>query len=275
MLYKNRIFIYGVLIVYCLFNVLSYVWLFLSSLKDSSEMFSSSPWALPENLVWSNYIDAWDIGSIGSYLLNSVYVTSLATIGTLLIASMAAYVLGRIEFRASNLILTFFLVAMMIPPFMIVIPLFDILQQLNLLNSLNGLVFVYITMQLPINVFILTSFYKSIPFELEEAAAIDGASPIRTFFQIMMPLTGSALVACGIINVLQIWNEFLYALIFLNDDNVFTLPVGIFKLNQIADYSSNWSILFAGMIISIIPILILFALFQRQFAKGIAEGSLK
>jgi len=274
-LYRNKPFIYTILIIYCLLNISSFVWLFFSSLKGSSEILSSSPWAFPKELIWTNYIDAWNVGHIGTYLLNSVYVTFFATTGTLLLASMAAYVLGRIEFRGGNLILTYFMIAMMIPPFMIVIPLFDILKQLSLLNSLNGLIFVYITMQLPINVFILTSFYKNIPSDLEEAAAIDGASPFKTFFRVMMPITGSAMVACGIINVLKIWNEFLFALVLLNDEKVFTLPVGIFNLNQIADYSSNWSILFAGMIISVIPVLILFALFQRQFARGITEGSIK
>lgn len=268
-------FIYAVLIMYCMFNLLSFLWLFSSSLKAKTEIFTSSPWAFPVKAIWSNYADAWKIGNIGEYLINSVYVTTLATVGALVLASMASYVLGRIKFRMSDLVHTFFLIAMMLPPFMIVIPLFDILNQLSLLNSLNGLIFVYITKQLPLNIFVLTSFYKNLPPDLEEAAAIDGASPSKTFASVMMPLTFSAVVACGIINVLNIWNEFLFGLIFLSDKKVFTLPIGIFSLNQTADYSSSWSILFAGMIISVIPVLILFALFQKQFARGVSQGALK
>lgn len=268
-------FIYSVLILYSMFNVFSFLWLFSSSLKGTQEMFSSSPWAVPKELVWSNYIDAWNIGNIGNYLLNSIYVTSIATFGTLFIASMAAYILGRVKFRMSNIILTFFLVAMMLPPFMIVIPLFNLLEKMSLLNSLNGLILVYITMQLPLNIFILTSFYKTIPSSMEEAAAMDGASPAKTFFKIMMPLTIPAIVACGVINVIVFWNEFLFALIFLSDKKVFTLSIGIFNLSQTADYSSNWGVLFAGMIISIFPVIILFLFFQRQFTNGISQGSVK
>ena len=188
---------------------------------------------------------------------------------------MSAYILGRARFRGSGIVLGLFMVAMMIPPFMIVVPLFDVLASLRLLNSRLGLILVYIAMQVPLNTFIMAAFYKSLPAELEEAAAIDGASPSRTFVQIMAPLTAPAVIACAIINVLRIWNEFLYALVFLQDRALYTIPVGIFNLSQIADYSSNWGVLFAGMVMSVLPVLVLFAVFQKQFTAGVAQGSLK
>lgn len=272
---RGMYLIYAVLILYCLFNLLSFLWLFSSSLKGKTEIFSSSPWALPERAVWSNYADAWKIGNIGRYMLNSLYVTGVTTVVTLILASMASYILGRIKFKASGLVMACFMVAMMLPPFMIAVPLFDLLSQINLLNSLNGLILVYITKQLPLNIFVLASFYKGLPPDLEEAAAIDGASPSMTFARVMMPLTSSAMISCGIINVLNVWNEFLFGLIFLSDKKVYTLPIGIFYLNQAADYSSSWSILFAGMIMSVIPVLIIFALFQNQFATGVSQGAVK
>lgn len=165
--------------------------------------------------------------------------------------------------------------AMIIPPFAIVVPLFDVLSQVQLLNSRVGLILVYVAWQLPLVTFILTAFHETLPKELEEAAAIDGASPLQTFRLVVLPLTGSALIACGIVSVLHIWNEFIFALTFIQDPELQTLPVGIFTLSQLADYSSNWPILFAGMVISIIPILVVFAFFQKGFSSGISQGALK
>lgn len=272
---KGNLIVYFYLGLYSLFNIFAYLWIFITSLKDNSEFFSSSPWSLPEVFNWSNYIDAWRIGNIGQFFFNSAYVTTLSTVICLLVSSMAAYVIARIKLRGSGLILSFFMLGMMVPHFMIIIPLFSLLESLSLLNSLNGLILVYITVQIPLNVFILSSFYRSLPLDFEEAAAIDGASPLATFFRIIMPITLPAMTACAIINVLFYWNEFLLGLVFLGDKNSYTLPIGLFFLNQNAEYSAQWSTLFAGMVISGIPLLILFAFFQRQFFKGISQGGIK
>lgn len=272
---KGMYVLYAVLSLHCVFNIVSFLLLFSGSLKGKTEILSSSIWALPEQPVWKNYLDAWDIGKIGTYTLNSVYVTVMTVVITIVLASMAAYILGRVNFRGSNMIMTVFMAGMMIPPFVIAIPLFDILKQMNLLNSLNGLIFVYVAKQLPFSVFVLTSFYKGLPFDLEEAAIIDGASPIMTFAKIMMPLTKSAVISVSINNLLNVWNEFLLALIFLGNKKLYTLPIGLFHLSQAAEYSSSWTILFAGMIISVVPVLIIFAVFQKQFAEGVSQGAVK
>lgn len=272
---KGTYILYAVLALHCIFNIVSFLLLFSGSLKGKSEIFSSSIWALPEQPVWQNYLDAWDIGKIGTYTLNSVYVTGLTVLITIVLASMAAYILGRVSFRGSNIVLTIIMAGMMIPPFVIAIPLFDILKQLNLLNSLNGLVIVYVAKQLPFSIFVLTSFYKGLPFDLEEAAIIDGASPMTAFAKIMMPLTKSAVISVSINNLLNVWNEFLLALIFLSSKKLYTLPIGLYHLSQAAEYSSSWTILFAGMIISVVPVLIIFAVFQKQFAEGVSQGAVK
>jgi ABC-type glycerol-3-phosphate transport system permease component len=274
-LLRRHPFIYLILSIYALGNLLSFVWMTSTSLKPSSEVVSTSPWAPPQTVFWQNYADAWQIGRIGRYLLNSLLVTGGATLAALVLASMAAYILGRVRFRGSSVVTAVFMSAMMIPPFMIVVPLYQVLESLHLLNTRLGLAMVYVAMQVPLNTFILTAFHKTLPGDLEEAAAIDGASPVRTFARIILPLTTPAVVACGIVDVLHIWNEFLYALIFLQDRNLYTIPVGVFGLSQIADYSSNWGILFAGMVMSVLPVLVLFAVFQKQFTAGIAQGSLK
>lgn len=267
--------IYTALILYCTYNVSLFLLLFTGSLKGKTEIFSKSLWSLPDTAVWQNYIDAWDIGKIGQYTLNSAYVTIMTVVITLLLASMAAYILGRVTFKGSDAVLTVIMVGMMLPPFVIAIPLFDILKSLNLLNNLNGLILVYVAKQLPFTTYMLTSFYKGLPYDLEEAAIIDGASPLTTFARIMMPLTGSAMLSVSINNMLNVWNEFLLALIFLSDKKIYTLPIGLFYLSQAAEYSSNWTLLFAGMIISVVPILIVFAIFQKQFAQGVSQGAVK
>lgn len=272
---RTPVILFAVLALYALINLLSFLWVGAMSFKSSAEIMTSSPWTPPAAINWKNYLDAWTVGRIGGYMLNSVLVTSVSTILALVIASMSGYILGKFRFRGSGIVMAVFMIAMMIPPFMIVVPLFDVLQNLRLLNSHWGLILVYVAMQVPLNTFILTAFHRTLPRQLEEAAAIDGASPLRTFFQIVLPLTTPALIACGIVNILHIWNEFLYALVFLQDRTMYTLPVGIFNLGQVADYSSNWGILFAGMFISILPVLILFAVFQRQFTAGVAQGAMK
>lgn len=267
--------IYCILGLYCLFNITSFLLVFSGALKSTTELFSNSIWALPEAPVWKNFADAWKIGKIGRYTANSVYVTGVSVILTVILASMAAYVLGRIRFRFKSVVMTVFMIGMMLPPFVIAIPLFNLLEQFGLTNSLNGLILVYVTKQLPFSIFVLTSFYKGIPFDMEEAAVIDGANPVRTFAQIIMPLTGPAMTAVTINNILNIWNEFLYALIFLTKKKLYTLPVGLFYLSQAAEYSSAWPVLFAGMITSVVPVLIIFAVFQKQFAEGISQGAIK
>lgn len=267
--------IYITLILHCVYNISLFLLLFIGSLKGKTEIFSYSLWALPEKAVWQNYIDAWNIGKIGQYTMNSVYVTVMTVAITLILASMAAYILGRVSFKGSNTVLTIIMVGMMLPPFVIAIPLFDILRDLNLLNNLNGLILVYVAKQLPFTTYMLTSFYKGLPFDLEEAAFIDGASPLTTFARIMMPLTGSAMLSVSINNMLNVWNEFLLALIFLSEKKIYTLPIGLFYLSQAAEYSSNWVILFAGMITSVLPILVVFAVFQKQFAQGVSQGAVK
>ena len=136
------------------------------SLKGNAEIFTSSLWALPEKPLWQNYADAWSIGRIGTYTLNSVYVTGMTVTITIILASMAAYILGRVSFRMKNFVTSLIMVGMMLPSFVIAIPLFDLLNRMNLLNNLNGLIIVYVTKQLPFSIFVLTSFYKGLPFDL-------------------------------------------------------------------------------------------------------------
>ena len=267
--------VFASLTLYALFNIFCLLWLISTSLKGSAEILATSPWTLPETAQWQNYVDAWTYGRMGTYLLNSVIVTTVTTVAVLALGSLSGYIFARVAFPGRSVMIAIFMAAMMVPPFALVVPLFDVLAWASLLDSRTGLVLVYVAMELPLVTFILTSFHQSLPQELEEAASIDGSSPFGTFRRVVLPQTGPALTACGIVVVLRIWNEFIYALTFIRDEQVLTLAVGIFNLSQVADYSSNWAVLFAGMVISVMPVLIVFALFQRNFTSGIAQGAMK
>lgn len=168
-----------------------------------------------------------------------------------------------------------FLLGLMVPWMVTFIPLYLALQDLGLLDTRLGLVLVYATGNLPFNVFVLTGFMRTLPRELEEAAAMDGASPARTFVSVIVPLLGPGLASVTIISFLQNWNEFFYALVLIHTPERMTLPLGLFQLGQAADYGTNWVTLFAGMMITVVPVLAVFALMQNHITRGLTAGALK
>jgi ABC-type glycerol-3-phosphate transport system permease component len=194
------------------------------------------------------------------------------------IASLAAYPIARIPFRWNQPILMFFLMGIMIPYMLTAIPLYfmiEFVRQRIAMDSRLILAVLYTVGGLPFNTFVMTGFFKTLPTELEEAAAVDGASPFRTFWQVMLPLATPGIASLLILNFLTWWNEFFYALIFTKDKVAYTMPLGLFFLDQTAQYTAKWVNLFAGMMISIVPVLIVFALLQEQITKGLTVGALK
>ena len=260
---------------YTLVTLVAFLWIFNVSMKSNKEFLGTGPWAIAETFRWSNYGDAWRIAHIGTYFWNSVIVTVSSTVLALAVSVLAAYPLARIRFRLRNVAFTFFVLAIMVPWVMIFVPLYEILNWLGLIDSLLGLILVYATFNIPFNLFVLTSFLKTLPYELEEAASIDGATPGRAFFTIIMPLTGPGLAAVAVISFLNNWNEFFYALVLVHSPDKMTLPLGMFTLGQAAEYGTNWVTLFAGMMIAVVPVLLVFMVLQRQFMRGLAEGYLK
>jgi ABC-type glycerol-3-phosphate transport system permease component len=271
----GRIVLHLALVSYCLSSIGAFVWCVMVSLKTNPEFFSTSPWSLPKSPQLHNYIDAWNGAQIGSYFLNSVYVTVLTVVIGIALALTAAYALARIPFRGRTLVRMTFLSGLMMPGFLVIVPLYFMLRDLNLLGTLNGLIIVNVAAQLPFNVFVLTSFFASLPKELEEAAYVDGASPSRTFFSVVLPQTAPAIASVALLNTLTSWNEFFFALVLLTDENKQTIPVGILGLSINAEYSAQWVQLFAGLVISMIPMLIIFALAQDRIARGLSTGGLK
>ena len=252
------------------------LWTGLGALKDNRQFMLGKPWALPKlPWLWSNFRDVWNQYHFGSYFMNSVTVTVLSSFLAILLSATTAYVLARFLFKGSQVLYFFYLSAMMIPMILGLVPLFFLLNDLGLINHLSGLVIVYTAWALPFSIFVLVSFFKSLPKELEEAAYIDGAGYYRTFFKVMLPLARSGVISIGIMNALNIWNEYLMGAVFVNDPAKYTVPVGIAVMQAEMQYRTEWGPLFAGLLLSMIPVILIYFLFQRHIVAGVTAGAVK
>ncbi|MCD9024981.1 carbohydrate ABC transporter permease [Cohnella silvisoli] len=252
------------------------LWTLLSALKDNPQFLTNKPWSLPETpLHWNHFSYVWKTYHFGDYFLNSVYVTVISSVLAILLSATTAYVFARFEFKGSQAMYFVYISAMMIPLILGLVPLFFLLNDFHLINKLNGLVVVYTAWALPFGVFVLFGFFKTLPKELEEASYMDGAGFFRTFFQIMLPMARSGIVSIAIMNALSNWNEYIMGTIFINEPAKYTLPVGIAIMQAEMQYRTEWGPLFAGLLISMVPVILVYILFQRQIAEGITAGAVK
>lgn len=263
-----------ILIIYSIIVIFPLVWIFSSSLKSSMEIFANV-WALPKEIKWENYVNAWIEASIGKYFINSLFVTTTSVFFILLLSSMVAYVLTRFRFLGNSFVFYYFLGGLMIPTFLGIVPLFLLLKDLHLLDNFIGLILVYIAYSLPFSIFILTPFFKSLPHELAEAAIIDGCSDFSVFWRIILPLAKPGLITVGIFNFLGIWNEYILALVIISSGELRTLPLGIANLYMVQHYQADWGTLFAGLTIVMVPTLIVYIIFSKKLTSGITLGALK
>ncbi|GIE99604.1 carbohydrate ABC transporter permease [Paractinoplanes rishiriensis] len=254
------------------------IWVLLASFKSNTEIFLGKPFALPETFALDTYFSAWTEAHIGRYFLNSVIVVLISTAGTMLFGSMAAYVLARYSFPGNRVIYYLFVSGLAFPTFMALAPLFYILKNMGLLGTYTGLVLVYIAYSLPFTIFFLAAFFKSLPYEIEEAATVDGASHTRKFFQIMLPMARSGLVSITIFNIVGQWNQYLLPVVIMTgpgSESKYLLTQGIANISVSAGYQSEWSTLFAALTLSILPMIIVYAIFQRQIQAGLTAGAVK
>ncbi|MCZ8519824.1 MULTISPECIES: carbohydrate ABC transporter permease [Paenibacillus] len=272
----SRTFIYAVLLLWSVSVLYPLLWTLLDALKNNDQFFRNAPWALPQfPLLWSNFSYVWDKYNFDAYFFNSIIVTLGGTFLGLLLAAMTAYVIARYPFKGSNALYLLYLASMMIPFNLALIPLFFLMNRLNLINTHLGLVLVYASSVLAFGIFVLVGFYKSLPKELDEAAQIDGASEYGVFFRVMLPLSQPGLVTVAIVNILNIWNEYVIGTILVNDPEKYTLPVGIAVMQAEMQYRTEWGPLFAALLITIIPVLVVYIFFQRQIASGVTAGAVK
>ncbi|MCY2931933.1 MAG: carbohydrate ABC transporter permease [Planctomycetota bacterium] len=232
----------------------------------------------------TNYAFAWTTARMGQYMLNSLMVSVLAVGVTSLLASMAAYALTRFDFIGRNWVLFLFIGAMAIPIQLYIVPLFLMVQNwhvsiagvdLSFMDSRLGLSLIYAAAGLPFAVFLLTGFYRTLPGSLREAAAIDGCSAWRTFSDVYFPLAGSGLATAAIFQFLAVWNEYEFALVFLTNDRLKTLPVGLYNLSVSQQFAANWPALFAGVTILCLPTFLIFLVLQERIIAGLTVGAVK
>lgn len=267
---------YVILSVWAAATIGPLIWLLLSSVKTNKDLFSN-PWGFPKSFTLENYVRAWEEAKLGQYFFNSVIVALAATFGTLAISAMAAYAFSRPRFRIPGKRVLFyaFIFGMMIPAFLILVPLFFLLEDLGLLDSRLGLILVYIAWNTPWTVFVLTGFFASLPSELADAALIDGCSEFGVFWRVMLPLAQPGLLTMGILAFLSSWKEYLFALVLIVKEPLRTLPVAISVLSDVAQYGADWVVLYAGLVIIMIPSLLAYLLFQGRIISGLTVGALK
>jgi N-acetylglucosamine transport system permease protein len=263
-----------VLTLWSLVVVLPMLWVLMSSFKTSTEIFAS-PFTLPKEWNFNNYVNAWTSSGIGSYFLNSVIVVFGALVVTMLFGSMSAYVLARFQFPGSRAIYYAMLAGLTFPIFLAIVPLFFVLRSIGLLNTLPGLILTYAAFAFPFTVFFLFAFFKSLSNSIAEAAAIDGAGEWRTFFQVMLPQARPGLATVAILNFVGLWNQFLLPVALNTDPKDYVLTQGMAQFASQAGYSVDFGALFAAVVITVIPVLIVYLIFQRQLQGSVSQGTNK
>ncbi|MEV7964564.1 carbohydrate ABC transporter permease [Sphaerisporangium sp. NPDC088356] len=279
---KNSAGVFGALshvalIVWTILVVGPILWTFLASFKTNPEIVGDAPLALPESFSWASWGRAWEKAHIGRYMLNTVFVVGVSTLFTMLFGSMAAYVLARYRFFGNRAIYYLFVSGLSFPVFLALVPLFFVVRNLGLIDTHLGVILVYIAYSLPFTVFFLTAFFKTLPNSVAEAAMMDGASHTRTFFQIMVPMARPGLISITIFNILGQWNQYLLPIVLLSGsvEDKWLITQGIANINTTAGYEADWPGLFAALSMAIIPMLIVYIIFQRQIQSGLTAGAVK
>lgn len=259
------------LLVWSIIVVFPVLWVLYTSLKTNEE-FMTKPWSLPSVPQWSNFAEAWEKAKFGSYFFNSLFTVIFTLIITLIIVGASAYAIAKFGGRFIKGLEKFYMISMMAPAVLMLIPLYYFADSLYMTDSLFWLSVIYAIQGMPFSVFMLVGFIRGINNSLIEAATIDGASQYTVFFKIIMPLVKPALFTVGLLNVMGTWNEYLTALTFLRDAGKYTISIGLSYLTNSGTYDVNYGRTFAGLAIALIPILIIYAFFQKPLQEGFSAS---
>lgn len=262
------------LLLWSLTILLPLIWIVYESLKTNREFYADI-WALPAEPIWENYRNAWVSFELGSTMLNTLYyVGASLVLGTFLLA-LNAYALTRLEFRGRQLIWATFMLSLFLPGINALIPQYVLMRDLQLINSLTGLIILDSLGQGAFYLLLLAGFMMSLPKELEETAFMDGASYFQIFWRVIIPLSTPGIVTVAIFKFLDLYNNFLGPFIYLSDPFKHTIGVKMYQANQIMQYTSDWVTLFAGVIIAMIPTVIMYIIFQKRISEGATMGAVK
>jgi raffinose/stachyose/melibiose transport system permease protein len=264
--------VYGLLALVLVETLYPLLWVLFGSLKTKPEILANI-WGPPSALHWSNYAEAWRIAGMGSRLANSLIVTGCALGLLVLAATPCAYALTRLKFRGRAAILAVIVAAMLVPPQVMAIPLFMTARDFGLINSLPGVALIYAASALPLSVFIMRSFLLTLPADIEEAARVDGASRLQVLIHIVLPLLRPGLALVIIFGFIEIWNDFFLAFLLLREPGVETIPLGLVSFFQ--QYDSLWNLYFAALMMTTLPVIVVFLLLQRHFIAGLTAGAVK
>ncbi|MFC7405136.1 carbohydrate ABC transporter permease [Georgenia alba] len=265
---------HAVLVLWCVLVVAPMLWTVLSSFKTNPEIFGE-PFGLPASWSFANYADAWTEAEIGRAFFNTVVVVGSALVLVMLLGAMCAYVLGRFEFPGRRAIYYLMLAGLTFPVFLAIVPLFFVLENVGLRGTLPGLILTYVAFALPFTVFFLYSFFRGLPDEISEAAAIDGAGEWRTFFQVMLPMARPGMASVAIFNFLGLWNQFLLPVALNTNEENWVLSQRLASFVSAAGYRSEFDQMFAAVVITIVPVLIVYIIFQRQLQGSVSQGTMK
>jgi N-acetylglucosamine transport system permease protein len=254
--------------------IVPFLWVVLSSFKTTKEILAS-PFSLPAHWGFDNYVHAWTDAGIRTFFLNTVIVVCVALALVMLLGSMCAYVLARFQFPGARFIYYLMLAGLTFPIFLAVVPLFFVLKNIGLLNTLPGLIMVYVAFALPFTVFFLYAFFKTLPDDVYEAALMDGAGEWRAFFQIMLPMARPGLAAVAIFNFLGLWNQFLLPVALNTDPDRYVLTQGMANFASQAGYAVDFGALFAAVVITVVPVLIVYLIFQRRLEGSVSRGTFR
>lgn len=270
---RNRIIFYILLTLLALIWMAPVVTVFITALKSQGDFYSgNSLFSIPDQLKWSNFTDAWTKGRLGSYMKNGLIICIMKVPLGILVESLAAFAITRLDIKHKTAIFIFFLLGMMLPHQMALIPLNRIFSKYNLINNYAGLFFVYTGFGIGYGILVLRGFMRSIPRDLDEAAYIDGCGKLRLYFSIILPIAKPAVATVFIIDFLNTWNEFLLQSILITNDSLRTVPNGL--ISFMGEYGTNYGLLNAGVLISIVPVLVVYLSFQKYFVEGMA-GAVK
>jgi N-acetylglucosamine transport system permease protein len=271
--------VFAVLLAYLVVTVFPMIWVAYTSLKTSSAI-QYSPFTLPplDDLQISNYTTAWVSAEFSRYFINSLLVSVVSLAATLMLGSMAGYALSRFRVPGGNFMFYVFLAGLMVPIQLALIPLFFQMREMNLLNTRLGLVFFYTATSLPFAIFVLSGFFKTLPASLHEAAQIDGCSEWRIFWSVMLPLARPGLITVAFFTFLGVWNEYFGAFMFMSGaggEPYRTLPLGLANIMINAQYRTDYGVMFAGLVLTMVPVLLVYLVLQKYLVKGITAGAVK
>lgn len=249
------------------------LWILLTSLKDKQSIYVFPVQYLPNPVTLDNYYEVFRISNFGRYFLNSLIVSVTGSVLALVIAIMGGYVMARFNFKGRSGLMLAFLITQMIPMFVILAPLYELMGKLNLINNLASLMLAYMAMMIPYCTITLRGFFQRIPTALEEAAMIDGCSRLKSLVLVILPVMATGITSTFLFAFVQCWNEIFLAVMFIDSEILKTIPVAINAF--IMKYDINWGALTAGMVISIIPTMMVFAYLQKYIAGGLVSGAVK